>query len=314
MAASGARAASCPCWHGVPPVASVAPLSCGIFWFFHNPKTAGSAVEEHLNAATSHATRSRRRWLYHSMFRTDWDWQRWNTSAGWHRVVKELEQPQPFIVISQHHTSPGFADDESIWDAAIAPLRRRLADKGCGLRLATLLREPVSRTVSALYFNRVPHSDLPRWVSRDKQGGNAQAKYLLRTNHFSESATGSAADEWPLLAPAAVALSRFDLVGRTDELSNFLSAVDRSLGLPAVASGSTTSGGTVKVGGKETSTEVNVTPEQFKYPLTPSDWSAIERANQVDDVLYRRYCAAAWLCPLLAVAASRPNSSAVVHT
>ena len=296
--------AGCPCWHGVPP--AVPPLSCGVFWFFHNPKTAGSVVEEHLNAATSHATQSRRRWVYHSMFHTDWDWRRWNTSAGWHRVLKELEKPQPYVVISQHHTSPGFSDDVSIWDAAIAPMRRRLADKGCGLRLATLLREPVSRTASALFFNRVPHGDLPRWVSRDKQGGNAQAKYLLRTNHYPESTTGNSADEWPLLAPAAAALGRFDLVGRTEELSTFLSAVDRSLGLPAAST--TTSGGTIKVGGKEASTEVNVTPEQFKYSLTPSDRSAIERTNQVDTALYQRYCAASWLCPLLA--ASRNNASA----
>ena len=305
-----ASTSACECWQGLPPLSLLKPLTCGVFWFFHNPKTAGMTVEARLNAATSHATHHRRRWIYHSMLHTDWAWTRWNSSSSWHRVLKELEQPQPLVVVSQHHTSPGFGEGEDIYASTLAPLRAKLRAKGCELRLATLLREPVARTTSALFFNHVPSADLRRWVARDKQGGNGQAKYLLRTNHFPESTTGDPAEAWPLLAPAAAALSRFDMVGRVEELPAFLRAGDLSLGLepPNASSPATAAGATTAVGSKAVASQINVTPEQFRYPLSAADRAAIGAANAVDALLYERYCGPPWMCTLLGSTAGAPPS------
>ena len=146
----------------------------------------------------------------------------------------------------------------------------------------------------------MPRTDLRRWVACDKQGANGQAKYLLMTNHFPQT-DGAAGDDDALLLPAATALSHFDLVGRTEEIATFLRAVDHSLGLPAApaAPHGRQDGGTVRVGGKEANSSVNVTPEGWRYPLDAADLRAIEEANAVDALLYDRYSAARWMCPLL---------------
>ena len=108
-------------------------------------------------------------------------------------------------------------------------LERELSQRNCSLVLATVLREPVSRVVSSVYFNEVPYSDVRSFVERRS---DLQVKYIMfgHPNKWPPSvALGQATPE--LGGEAAAALSSFQLIGTTENLTSFAARMQNVIGL-----------------------------------------------------------------------------------
>ena len=65
----------------------------------------------------------------------------------WKVVLDELEQPQPKLIVHDHHNMPGLGDSYML-NEVLSPMARALQGKGCELRFTTVLREPVSELKS----------------------------------------------------------------------------------------------------------------------------------------------------------------------
>ena len=111
----------------------------------------------------------------------------WNRSPAWQRAVKELSKPKPRLLVHQHHCSPGLG---TYLLPQLNELKREISQRNCSLVLATVLREPVSRFVSQIHFNRVPYSQVRGYA---EQLSDVQVKYIM-FGHWSN---------WPRLSMLA---------------------------------------------------------------------------------------------------------------
>jgi len=149
----------------------------------------------------------------------------------------------------------------------IAPLQHALLLKGCQLRLATVLREPLPLFKSLLYYDQIPRERLPAYVA---DHANFQTRYLLFTRQRERSPAQT--DEW-LLERGKQVLSHFSLVGRTKDLDAFSALIDEWMGWePARLA------------------MENETPEWSKYALTTDEERLIRASAQVDEQLYFSFC------------------------
>jgi len=259
----------CTAWAGLPNTFSEPmPHGCGVFWFLHIGKTGGTTVTDHLRAKAS-ATG----WVFTELFDLDkgFDYQGWNATDGWHRVEREFAKPAPRIIVAQHHTSPGFAT--TIVPQVLTPWRAILQAKGCRLATATVLREPVERMQSNLGYNEIPTEDFEFFIS---DHSNFMARYIVNTVPYAYGQPFDAfRDQVQFLKPALWALTEMDLVGRTRELTTFLSHVDHLLGWSHGASGAAPQHSLA------TKHKISLSPAQIRY---------IRERSQVDEQLYGHYC------------------------
>ena len=205
-------------------------VRCGVFWFLHIPKTGGDSVKRLLGDM---ATAKGSKWTFVNLYHNPCDpllaspnISEWNRSAAWHRAAAELRKPKPRLLVHQHHCSPGLG---TYLLPQLKELERELSQRNCSLVLATVLREPVSRVVSSVYFNEVPYSDVRSFVERRS---DLQVKYIMfgHPNKWPPSvALGQATPE--LGGEAAAALSSFQLIGTTENLTSFAARMQNVIGL-----------------------------------------------------------------------------------
>ena len=209
-------------------------------------------------------------------------WAAWNTSRAWRRVLKEVNSPKPKLIVHAHHNMPGLGDPYFV-EQVMEPMRRSLSDKGCDMRLATILREPVAEITSLMIFNKVPQEE---FVEKMEHHADAMSKYV----------TFNYETQWPVdfkqpgrtpwelgtkvLAVARDILSEFSLVGRTEDLDPFMRAVNQALGWPADLLSKPWRTG--RENGEDLPPPYTPTAEQVE---------AVKAVNVFDSQLYHTFCA-----------------------
>jgi hypothetical protein len=212
-------------------------ISCGMVWFLHIGKTGGGTVKTVLQVL------SRQGWKHYDHFADSRPYCRggvggimrsprmeaWNSSR-WRVVLRELQTPKPRILVNYHSCPPGFAT----LLPQLADIEDGLRQKGCSLLLTTMLREPVARMQSHLNWWPVR-----TWLSSNLRSVSArladyQTKFIMFGGErfwpdpYNTTRGSPATDE--LRANASAVLSRFGIVGRTENLSDFVRCVQTAIG------------------------------------------------------------------------------------
>ena len=241
--ATGYDDSPCEKWTGVPETDKDAepPMKCGVLWYLHIPKTGGTTIMHHF-----HDLHERYNWQYANMWKlqvppnekgppgSPYHWKAWNTTKKWTNVVlPELARAQPRLIVHAHHNMPGLGDPY-MFNQVLMPMKRSLEAKGCELRLATALREPVSEVVSLMLFRQIPFEE---FIPRMEENSDAMAKYILWNYHTQwpleyQRGTTPNANGVKLLQRSRELLSKFSLVGQTENLNQFIHYINLALGWP----------------------------------------------------------------------------------
>jgi len=250
--------------------------ACGVWLWVHVPKTGGSTVECTL--------------LQEAAQSAGWPWVAINpvlralpsnasikhAHLGFHKlwgeVLRDLNATaRPRLVVKMHSPSRHDPDVQDWVTDVEAPLERLLHARGCFLRRATVLREAAARAKSHVFFKRVPHSSYSTAIKSDANGHINFLEAVFPVGGANGGRRNVSAED---VARARKILSRFDLIGRAEELRQFMSAFAAQLGVAKVPDG-----------------RCAVTPSVDKYPLTPKEEALTVRENALDAQLYRSFCA-----------------------
>jgi hypothetical protein len=302
-----------------------------VFWFLHVPKTGGTNLASFLKErARLHG------WSYANMWKLNLSkeersddhevrWRTWNVSNQWqNNVAAKLKADKPKIIIHDHHLMPGL-NNPYMQEHVLGPMARDLQRKGCELRFATILREPIGHAMSRVRNEFATQSVHERFNQFSSQMSNSMAKYVVY----------NFASQWPealreyrvqpqidedLLKNSSIILANFDLVGRTEELDEFVRHVRLTLGWE----------GTVLRGEDKNSHQDYVTREIEETLKTATStqeaakelmrisnldntlWDEEERTlrehNALDSRLYRQFCTSRPYSVCDARTSSRPNA------
>jgi len=299
-------------------------MQCGVFWFLHIGKAGGSTVEHRLNELQESPKGKAEGWHNDRLpmtpvngrdtgkWHTYYSYEGWNNSRQWQSLLREVyTAKQPRFIMSAHHGTPGMGD--YLLENEMPRLRKALEAKGCRLVLATTLREPVARTISsAQHMSRIGRAgmsqrDLPAFLDRGES--NFQVRYVMSTKSWlplSDIATDdddddsddgkyvwSESDDHSQLAPAIRTLEQFDLVGRTEELADFIGWCETILNLTEPFS----RGGakqmvvphTAVVEARNSADEGD---NSDKFCISKDEMELLQKRNTVDLALYTHFCAA----------------------
>lgn len=313
----------CKQWCGLPKRESTR-MHCGVFWFLHVPKTAGTTLSAFLKErAKIHG------WSYANMWKlslneserappmSEIHWKRWNTSDQWQRnVLRELKRPRPHVIIHDHHQFPGLGN-QYIQDEVIKPMAAELAEKGCELRFATSLREPISHTMSRVRNEFATEGIHDRFMNFSKSNANSMAKYVVYNFQTQWPANMRMYTLQPdvdeeLLRESSELLSMFDLVGRSEEFEEFFKHVRMTLGwegskipdlenshhdylqraiderMERILNGTEVSPETAAA--LEDAVRRNVSRQTFNNTLWAHEAQAVRVHNAVDSRLYHQFC------------------------
>merc|ERR1740115_505312 len=169
-------------------------------------------------------------------------------------------------------------------------MKRSLEAKGCELRLAPALREPVSEVVSLMLFRQIPEEE---FVPRMEENSDAMSKYILGNYHTQwpleyQRGTTPNANGVKLLQRSRELLSKFSLVGQTENLNQFIHFINLALGWPTSDVPRPWVTGAMKPGYTRAFT-----------PYTPSTdmLERVKGANVVDSLLYHTFCSKGQAAP-----------------
>ena len=270
-------------------------MKCGVLWYLHIPKTGGTTIMHHF-----HDLHERYNWQYANMWKlqvppnekgppgSPYHWTAWNTTKKWTNVVlPELSQAQPRLIVHAHHNMPGLGDPY-MFNQVLMPMKRSLEAKGCELRLATALREPVSEVVSLMLFRQIPFEE---FIPRMEENSDAMSKYILWNYHTQwpleyQRGTTPNANGVKLLQRSRELLSKFSLVGQTENLNQFIHFINLALGWPTSDVPRPWVTGSMK-------------HTRAFTPYTPSAQmlERVKGANVVDSLLYHTFCSKAQAAP-----------------
>jgi len=219
-------------------------------------------------------------------------------------------EPRPKIVLILHNGVPGIGDPGNFWET-LEPMRAMLRTKGCDMQLSTLLRQPFNRLLSDYTFNELKYVDTVQDKQEHCSSDpcvyaawepNLQLKYLLagdtgtwppefhwaqpavptsnssscRTQAESEGGQahrGNATyDSETLLPRAREVLSKFNFVGRSENMTEFLTVLGSTIGRPSVGQAA----------------DQNQGPAPL--PLSSAGEVCFASASVADDALYSDYC------------------------
>jgi hypothetical protein len=204
------------------------PRRCGVYYFYHVGKCGGNSVKSWMQNLAKSYPRS----IHYTNFLEiahgrDYSRHQWKYGLqDMQKLVQSgtLAKNDTWLAVHHHHRSPGLR----FMMPRLRAWRRVLKSQGCNLVLATTLREPFSRFKSLLAYNQVPMEKFT-YFARNFEG---QARYLLYN-----SCEPRDDDKPPAYCqqPGGYNLTRteidqvidmlkkdFDIVGRTEELGDFL--------------------------------------------------------------------------------------------
>ena len=153
-----------------------APLNnkCGIILFFHIPKTGGGSVQAWLE---THTTVLDTYAMIHKYSRKNTQnetaWKKILPAAN--RFVRNMSSTKGWKAIHLHHYFPGMYYNKDI----VQNWKTIVEGKGCVFHKTTMLRDPLSRFVSAYNYNHLPLDKVGDIMIRINNGRNQLARYLL---------------------------------------------------------------------------------------------------------------------------------------
>ena len=158
-----------------------------------------------------------------------------------------------------------------------------MRSKGCEVRFATVLREPVAEVVSLMRFRHVTQRDFVQGV---RENSEAMSKYLVynfwrQWPAIYRAGPPTQKEGKQLLHAAQHILGNFSLVGRTERLDEFVANVNLMLGWPASLIAPREN-----VAGREDSGEDGW---EFYQPGA-RQLAQVRKANIFDSHLYHSYC------------------------
>ena len=229
-----------------PTVTASGELKCGVLWFLHIPKTGGSTTEKYLYTRTRPALPGRR-WLMADLYsyphchpalaNTSMDG--WGAAPVWADALVELARPEPRLVVHQHHCSPGLVG----LIPQLQQLNATLRAKGCGLYLATIVRDPVLLAESRAHFVKTTVAQYEAIHRTRSRGVCPQETWSVNTvslymrfggvNLYSSPnniANRCSEVTFERLLQVKAALELFDLVYTTATLGPFLSRLSTLTG------------------------------------------------------------------------------------
>ena len=274
MKASDLPGASTQEWSGLKKdKGDVEPMSCGLLYYVHIPKTGGSTVFDRLQKVG---------WAYNRLYWGDdgpaeenkWvaDPERWKNSSGWKWAHKILAAKRPKIILEAHHGAPGL---EYMVNNVLGDMACALKAKGCQLRVVTVLRSPVERMASTLVFNEHGMPNETKTLSLLERGADEQTRYLLKghtkqwTNPKWRELPSPKSVDAEVVSRAQNVLSYAYLVGNSRRLDEFMGQVYTLLGVDKPADAPNAS---------------NVTPDDADIPKELK--GALWRATQSDRSLF----------------------------
>ena len=202
--------------------------ACGALWFLHVPKTGGGTLLKYLREGLEPLD-----WKFTDLYTFPCDpalaatsMADWERSEQWRAAEAELSRPRPRLLVHQHHCSPGFG---TYLLPQLQRLNQTLVAKGCRLRLVSILREPIARLESTIFFNKLAHDKVRSFVTKST---DYMVKYVMFGHpHLWPAELGGGAPASRALGDgAARALGMFELLGRTEALDEFAARVASNLG------------------------------------------------------------------------------------
>lgn len=251
-------------WCGVPPTPP-RPLRCGVLIYLHVPKTGGSAVTQFLH---SRATGGR-----------GWEFATVTREAQWPAILAALRRRQhrPKQIVVHHVDASVSLSNETLERNYLAPLDCWLRSQGCRLVRTATLREAAARATSAAFYNRVAHDQYSSWVR--EHASNGITSFLLHNRLRLRRHNRTVPMSQQSLHSAQTFLSGFDAVGRTEELSVFLTYLDGLLLANSSRSGDTAN-----------RIRENETPERYKFELSATEQMWTRQHSALDQQLYNSFC------------------------
>ena len=228
---------------------------------------------------------------FHEATRNSADvWQHVTVSAEtpWSAVLERArEQKYPRLVVVQHVESPKSLVASA---ADLRELQCALKAKGCTLVRATTLRDAAARAASAAFYNRAPRAKFGRWVQEHATNGMTTFLVHNRMRRRRHNRTVALADAD--FERALAALAEFDVVGRTEQLDEFLRAVAvRMRWTPPAATAA-----------------ANPTPRAQRHDLSAEERAWVHNRTALDAELVSSLCEERG-CPLRAHARDVPCAS-----
>ena len=237
---------ACSRWTGLPESDADAepPMECGVLWYLHVPKTGGTTMSHYFES--QHELHG---WQYANMWKLPVPrnergelhdpvvWTGWNTSAQWQVALDALAADKPKLIVHSHHNMPGLSEPYMV-EQVLRPMARSLKQKGCDLRFATMLREPVAEVTSLLLFGKTPKE---KFTSKMLKWTDAMAKYVVWNYYaqwpeeLSKEGAVTRAQGEELLAQSRAVLSKCGAASRTVALTSCAAAVSAAISRRALS-------------------------------------------------------------------------------
>lgn len=213
--------------------------SCGVLWFYHLPKCAGTSFLEYLR----HKQRSGE--VREVVDLTALAGGKLDFAARSAAIDRFAKDPQGWLAVHHHHRGPSLPELRP----HLARYKEQLRAGGCELVLTALLRDPVERTLSAMTYNLKSDWQLrqastagywERVMANYKGYDNGEVRYLL--NNLPELPEAvplafplGAKDGERAVAQALAQLGDFDVLGTAERYDAFVAAAARRAGWKAEA-------------------------------------------------------------------------------
>ena len=268
---------SCQEWDGLSGEQLSSPRECGVLWYVHVTKTGGDTVKYHLQKLAASQS-----WPFFDLYMPSSPLmlrrpRRWEKTKQWSGLMTALNESRPRAVVHMHDGFGGMG--EEYLEQVVRPLAKRFEaeQSPCRVALTTVLREPVSR-----HFSHVKVDNDVTQASYDaftRASSSFTIKYLLFTTDWRDPRlfAGDAALDARLLEAARTMLSHFELVGRMEQLGDYLRALEAHMGWPGLPMLSKhASHGGPGLG--------------HKWPITEQQRASARYAQRLDTELYQDFC------------------------
>lgn len=261
-------------------------LECGIVWFVHIGKTGGGTVQQTMYKLAGRSVHGgvmterngvAQDWTFIDLYSykhcdpalKEANMSMWETSATWQHALRELGKEKPRLFVHQHHCSPGV---NKVY-AQLQMLNKTLQKRGCRVSISTLVREPLSRVQSAIFFVKPTptREELEGFIAN---GANVQTDYLLDGHRdvlpYTTQVVKCRRPNMTRLRQAMETLKGFDLIGRTTRMDEFIGRLTAMISVPAPAK----------------TPHVHAVHSR-PYNLTNSDFEKIRNCNALDELMWQ---------------------------
>jgi hypothetical protein len=276
-----------------PSTCPTAKCSCGVQYYYHVGKNGGMSVhawQQHMAEGNANLEFVDL-WENREGGQTDGSfWQ--EKFADINRTVADgslSRQDLPFttsgrwLAVHHHHRAPGLR----YMMPHLRRWKRELQSQGCDLVLSALLREPMQRVFSVLFYLRIPRSGFENYLDNLHDG---QLNYLLFNS--CEPRHDVQKPQW-CDQPAHVPNSSYNItIAEVEEAAGYLEEFDvvRQLKhLPEMLQGTAQRAGWSNLSGAAFAPHDNKTPTKRAYPITPEMRARAASLLSFDALLWDRF-------------------------